>query len=131
MAGSRQNLHTLVSRLQVSMHPGRAQGQGRGQRSRDTSTFGILQKSLLAGKWLHPYQTQCFPITSPSLCPFGFLPHSNPQWLRFCAVSSAIAHVRGKTVCQTVLQYSTVSRSVSTCAHFMKHHYTEYTLLPD
>jgi len=25
--------------LQVSMHPGRAQGQGQGQRSRDTRTF--------------------------------------------------------------------------------------------
>ena len=28
--------------LQVSMHPGCAQGQGQGQRSRDTRTFRIL-----------------------------------------------------------------------------------------
>jgi len=50
------------------MHPGCAQGQGQGQRSRDTSTFGISQKSL----------TQPFPNFS-FLCPFGFIPHPNPQ----------------------------------------------------
>jgi len=56
---------------QKSPHPGCAQGQGRGQRSRDTGTS-----------------------------------------------------VMSRNVCYTVY---TVSRSVSTCAHFMKHH---YTLLP-
>ena len=33
--------------LQVSVHPGCAQGQGQGQRSRDTSTFVLARKSLL------------------------------------------------------------------------------------
>ena len=32
---------------QVSLHPGCAQGQGQGQRSRDTGTFVLSQKSLL------------------------------------------------------------------------------------
>jgi len=57
----------IVSKLkhdgpQAGLHPGCAQRQGRGQRSHDTSTFGISQKSLLLpGKWLHPDQTQSFP----------------------------------------------------------------------
>ena len=39
--------------LQVSVHPGCAQGQGQGQRSRDTGTFVLARKSLLLlGKWL-------------------------------------------------------------------------------
>jgi len=37
--------------LQVSMHPGYAQGQGQGQRSRDTGTFVLAQKSLLEDYW--------------------------------------------------------------------------------
>jgi len=37
--------------LQVSLHPGCAQGQGKGQRSRDTGTFLMAQIAfLLAGK---------------------------------------------------------------------------------
>jgi len=39
MAGSPPNLHMMDSSLQVSVHPGCAQGQGQGQRSRDTRTF--------------------------------------------------------------------------------------------
>jgi len=34
-------------RLQVSMHPRCAQGQGQGQKSRDTGTFLLAGKSLL------------------------------------------------------------------------------------
>jgi len=42
--------------LQVSLHPGCAQGQG--QRSRDTGTLVLDLKSLfLAGKWLDCHQT--------------------------------------------------------------------------
>ena len=38
--------------LQVCLHPGCAEGQGRGQRSRDRGIIVISQKSLLlAGKW--------------------------------------------------------------------------------
>jgi len=33
--------------LQVSVHPGCAQGQGQGQKSRDTDTFVLARKSLL------------------------------------------------------------------------------------
>ena len=33
--------------LQVSAHPGYVQGQGQGQRSRDTGTFVLAQKSLI------------------------------------------------------------------------------------
>jgi len=44
--------------LQVSLHPGCAQGLGQGQRSRDTGTFVLNIKSLfLAGKWLDCDQT--------------------------------------------------------------------------
>jgi len=39
--------------LQVSVHPGCAQGQ----RSRDTGTFVLARKSLLAGKWPDRDQT--------------------------------------------------------------------------
>jgi len=43
---------------QKSLPPRCAQGQGRGQKSRDTDTFVISRKSLLlAGKWLERYQT--------------------------------------------------------------------------
>jgi len=54
--------------LQVSLHPGCAQDQGQGQRSRDTSTFGISKKNAIN-----------LSLTSPFLCPFDFLPHPNPQ----------------------------------------------------
>ena len=37
--------------LQVSVHPGCAQGQGQGQRSRDTGTFVLARKSLLQDYW--------------------------------------------------------------------------------
>jgi len=44
--------------LQVSVHPGCAQFQGQGQRSRDTGTLVLDLKSLfLAGKWLDCHQT--------------------------------------------------------------------------
>jgi len=44
--------------LQVSVHPGCAQGQGQGQRSRDTGTFVLARKSLLlARKWTERDQT--------------------------------------------------------------------------
>jgi len=44
--------------LQVSVHPGCAQGQGQFQRSRDTGTFVLARKSiLLAGKWPDRDQT--------------------------------------------------------------------------
>ena len=44
--------------LQDSMHPGCAQGQGQGQRSRDTGTFVLARKSLLLpGKWPDRNQT--------------------------------------------------------------------------
>ena len=36
--------------LQVSVHPGCAQGQGQGQRSRDTGTFVLAQKLLLLAR---------------------------------------------------------------------------------
>jgi len=43
---------------QPSLHPGCAQGQGRGQRSRDMGTSVMSGKSLLlAGKWLDRHQT--------------------------------------------------------------------------
>jgi len=44
--------------LQVSLHPGCAQGQGQGQRSRDMGTFVLARKSLfLPGKWQDRDQT--------------------------------------------------------------------------
>ena len=46
--------------LQVSVHPGCAQGQGQGQgqRSHDMGTFVLARKSLLLpGKWPHRDQT--------------------------------------------------------------------------
>jgi len=36
---------------QVSVHPGCAQGQGQGQKSRDTGTFVLARKSLLEDYW--------------------------------------------------------------------------------
>ena len=43
---------------QTGLHPGYAQGRGRGQRSRDMGTFLISRKSLLlASKWLDRHQT--------------------------------------------------------------------------
>jgi len=43
---------------QVGLHPGYAQGQCQGQKSRDVGTFVILRKSLfLTGKWKDRHQT--------------------------------------------------------------------------
>jgi len=51
MAGSPSNLHTMVPSR--ATHPGCAQGQGRGQRSRDIGTIVISQKLLLLPKgWI-------------------------------------------------------------------------------
>ena len=49
---SRRQMAAIVTKLahdglQVSVHPGCAQGQGQGQRSRDTGTFVLAGKSLL------------------------------------------------------------------------------------
>jgi len=44
-------------------------------------------------------------LTSPTICPFGFLPHSNPKWLSVCAVSSAIAHMVKQFVKLFSIQY--------------------------
>jgi len=103
---------------QMGLHPGCAQGQGQGQRSRDTDTFVISQKSLLlAGKWLERYQTCTwwFPARPASRVCSRSRSRSKVTWYgHFCDVTKC-------------LLYSTVSCSVSTCAHFMKHH---YTLLP-
>jgi len=64
-------------------------------------------------KWLHPDQTQ-FSLTSPSLSPFGFLPHLYPQVP--VSLRSEFRRTHGETVCQTLL-HGTVWRSVSTCTH--------------
>jgi len=85
----------------------------------------LLRKSLLfAGKWLELYHTCKLHMIVPSpACIQGVLKvkvevkghviraHIRPHCRHFCDVTKC-------------LLYSTVSRSVSTCAHFMKHHYT-------
>jgi len=58
LAGKWTDRHKTCTKdgLQVSVHPGCAQGQG--QRSRDTDTFVLARKSLLlAGKWPDRHQT--------------------------------------------------------------------------
>jgi len=103
--------------LQVSLHPGFAQCQGPGKRSRDTSTFGISQKKSL---------TRSFPNFS---FPLSIRFSSASQSPNGCDLRCEFRHSsHGETVCQTVCSTCTIWRSVSTCAHFMKHH---YTLLPD
>jgi len=103
---------------QTGLHPGCAQGHGQGQRSHDTDTFVISWKSLfLAGKWLERYQTCTwwFPAQHASRVYSRSRLRSKVTWYgHFCDVTKC-------------LLYSTVSHSVSTCAYFMKHH---YTLLP-
>jgi len=88
-----------------------ALSQGQGQRSRDTDTFVISQKSLLlAGKWLECYQTCTwwFPAQRASRVCSRSRSRLKVTWYgHFCDVTKC-------------LLYSTVSRSVSTCAHFMK-----------
>jgi len=93
-----------MSKITLYWHfvEGCVEGQGRGQRLRDRGTYMISQKSLLLpGKWLHRDQTRSFPITSPTFCTFGFLPHSNPQMA--VSLRCEFRHSsRGETVCQTV-----------------------------
>ena len=99
----------------TGLHPGCAQGHGQGQRSRGTDTFVISRKSLLlAGKWLERYQTCTwwFPARHASRVCSRSRSRSKVTWY---------GHFYDVTKC---LLYSTVSRAVSTCTHFMKHHYT-------
>jgi len=75
--------------------------------------FVILRKSLLlAGKWLDRHQTCTWwsPARPASRMCSRSRSRSKVTWYgHFCDVTKC-------------LLYSTVSRSVSTCAHFMKHH---------
>jgi len=108
MAGSPPNLHTMVPRRTCIQG---AQGQGQGQRSRDTDTFVISWKSLLlAGKWLERYQTctRWFPARTASRLCSRSRSRSKVTWF---------GHICDVTKC---LLYSTVSRSVSTCAHSIR-----------
>jgi len=99
---------------QKSPRPRSALGQGQGQRSHDRDTFVISRKSLLlAGKWLDRHQncTWWSPEQPASTMWSRSKSRSKVTWYgHFCDVTKW-------------LLYSTVSRSVSTCAHFMKHHY--------
>jgi len=103
---------------QKSPHPGCAQGQGQGQRSRDTDTFLTTRRSLLLPQtWLDHHQTctRWSPDGHASRLCSKSRSRSKVTWYgHFCDVTKC-------------LLYSTVSRSASTCAHSMKHH---YTLLP-
>jgi len=103
---------------QKSLHPGCVQGQGQGQRSHDTNTFLPTLKSLLLPQtWLDRDQTCTrWSLHGPAYTTCSrSRSRSKVTWYGyFCDVTKC-------------LLYSTVSRSVSTCAHFMKHH---YTLLP-
>jgi len=67
---------------QTGLHLVCSQDQGGGQRSRDTSTFGISQKSLLPG-CMHPDQTQSFPNPPMPFVPSFFyrIGIPIPKWL--------------------------------------------------
>jgi len=95
---------------QKSPHPGCAQGQCQGQRSRDRDTFVISRKSLLlAGGWLDRHQTSTWwsPEEPASTMCSRSKSRSKVTWYgHFCDVTKC-------------LLYSTVSSSVSTCAHFI------------
>jgi len=110
MAGSPPNLHTMV--------PRRARIQGLLKvkvkvKGHVIWTLVISRKSLLlAGKWLERYQT----------CTWWFPARpASRVWSRSRSTSKITwyGHFCDVTKC---LLYSTVSRSVSTCTHFMKHH---------
>ena len=96
---------------QLGLHPGFAQGQGQGQRSRDTDTFLTHENRFfyhkhnsIATKLAH----DGFQMGLPPGCAQG-----QGQGQR--------SRDTGTTNVMKCLLYSTVSRSVSTCAHFMKH----------
>ena len=60
-------------------------------------TFGISQKSLfLPSRWLHLTKLSVY-LTSPSLCPFGFVPQA--------VVSDTIAHMVKQFVKLFAIQY--------------------------
>ena len=101
----------------MGLHPGCAQGQGQGHRSRDTGTFlRTLKSLLLPQKWLDRYQT-CTRWSAEEPAP------------TMCSRSRSKVTLYGH-FCDVMkcLIYSTVSRSVSTCTYFMKH---PYTVLPN
>jgi len=99
MAGSPPNLYTMVSRLVYA---------------EDVLNLKVNVKlyTIWALIWFHK---NCFfsqangciltklslSLTSPTLCPFGFLPHSNPQMA--VSLRCEFRHSsQGETVCQTV-----------------------------
>jgi len=64
-------------------------------------------------------------LNSPSLCPFSFLPHPNPQTavsLRCEFRHSSHDETVCQTDCYTVQSVLSVLSLLSTCAHFMKYH---------
>jgi len=78
---------------QTGLHPGFAQGQGRGQKSRDRDTFVISRKSLLlSGRWLDRHQ-----ISQAGLHPGCVQGQSGGQRSRDTGTS-----VMSRNVCYTV-----------------------------
>ena len=112
MAGSPPNLHMMVPRRARIQHMHKVKVKVKGHVIR---TPVISRKSLLAGKWPERYQTCTwwFPARPASrVCSRSRLRSKVTWYGHFCDVTKC-------------LLYSMVSRSVSTCAHFMKqkHHY--------
>ena len=112
LAGSRPNLLTMV--------PRRVYIQG-------VLKFKIEVKGHVIPAHLE-FHKKIANSVFPLLLPFVhsvFFRIPIPKWLWVCAVSDAIAHMVKQFIRMIAIQYGlTVWRSVSTCAHFMKHHCT-------
>jgi len=65
---------------QPGLHPGCARGQGRGQLGHMIRALTWFHKNRFFSQANGCILTKLsLSLTSPTLCPFGFLPHSNPQ----------------------------------------------------
>jgi len=102
---------------QLGLHPGCAQGEGRGQSSHDMGTSVISQKNKIASsprKWLDREQTHSFDnLPLPFSIPFSSAPQSQMA-VSLCCEFSHSSH--REAVCQTVC-YPVWSHVLSLHAH--------------
>ena len=85
---------TKLARIgpRTGLHPGCAQGQGRGQRSLDTGTFVMSRKSLLLAHKLHDRHQTCTRWSRMGLHPG--CAQGQAQCQRSCDMDSFVVHRR-------------------------------------
>jgi len=105
ITGSLPNLHMMVPERACVQDVLQFKVEIKGHLIPAYLVLGISQKSILAGKWLHPDQTQSFPNFPLPFVHSVFFRISIPKWLWVFIVSSPVAHMVKQFVKLFAIQY--------------------------